>query len=88
MKSLLFKSAWAIFKMENVSFSEALKLAWEHLKSGLKANIVKFNTLVKSKGLGYETVFYDKLMITDIETQSSIYDNEIAYKSMHKTKYF
>jgi len=78
MKSLLFKSAWSIFKMQNVSFSEALKLAWKSIKSGTKAVIVKMNKLVKSSGLGYETIYFNELVFTNIEIKRTVYNNEGA----------
>jgi len=46
-KSTLFKSAHAIFKMQNVTFSEALQMAWEKTKQGVKAIVMKCNRLVK-----------------------------------------
>lgn len=72
MKSLLFKSAWSIFIMQDVTFSQALTLAWSKLKQGVKAVIVKSNKLVKSSGLGYETVFFNELVFTNIKTVSEI----------------
>ena len=75
MKTLLFKSAWSIFKMQNVSFSEALKLAWKIARNGVKAVIVKMNKLVKSSGLGYETIYFNELVFTDIETKRTVYSN-------------
>lgn len=80
MKSLLFKSAWNIFKMQNVTFSEALKLAWKNVKSGLKAVIVKSNKLVKSAGLGFETVYFNELVFTQIKTPHVVCDNSGAAK--------
>lgn len=65
-KSILFKSAHAIFKMQNVTFSEALIKAWRNVKANLKAVIVKSNKLVKSVGLGYETVYFNELVFTQI----------------------
>lgn len=67
MRSLLFKSAWSIFKMQNVTFSEALTLAWSKIKEGVKAVIVKSNRLVKSVGLGYETIYFDELVFQNIK---------------------
>lgn len=67
-KSILFKSAHAIYKMQNVTFSEALTLAWASIKQGVKAIVMKSNRLVKSKGLGYETVYFNELVFTDIVT--------------------
>jgi hypothetical protein len=80
MKSLLFKSAWSIFRMQNVSFSEALKLAWKSIKSGLKAVIVKTNKLVKSSGLGYETISFNELVFTNVDIIKSVYNNDGASK--------
>jgi hypothetical protein len=68
-KSLLMSSAWNIFKMSEVTFSEALSLAWEKIKSGFKAVIVKSNKLVKSAGLGFETVYFNELVFASITTQ-------------------
>lgn len=65
-KSIIFKSAHAIFKMQNVTFSEALTLAWEKVKQGVKAIVMKCNRLVKSKGLGYETVYFNELVFANI----------------------
>ncbi len=62
-------SAWNIFKMSEVTFSEALSLAWEKIKSGFKAVIVKSNKLVKSAGLGFETVYFNELVFASITTQ-------------------
>lgn len=70
MKSILFKSAWSIFRMQNVCFSQALTLAWLKLKEGVKAVVVKSNKLVKSAGLGYETIYFNELLFTNIRTVS------------------
>lgn len=78
MKSLLFKSAWNIFKMQNVSFSEALKLAWKSIKSGSKAVIVRMNKQVKSVGLGYDTIYYNALQFVDIVVKREVYNNDGA----------
>jgi len=78
MKSLLFKSAWSIFRMQNVSFSEALTLAWKSLKQGVKAVIVKSNKLVKSAGLGYETIYFNELVFTNILVSRTVCDNSGA----------
>ena len=75
MKSIIFKSAWAIFRMENVSFSEALKLAWNKAKENTYAYIMKANKLVKSKGLGFETIYFNELSFANIETKKSICTN-------------
>lgn len=78
MKSLLFKSAWSIFRMSNVSFSEALTLAWAKIKEGVKAVIVKSNKLLKSAGLGYETVYFNELVYTKIQISKTVVDNSGA----------
>lgn len=78
MKQILFKSAWSIFKMQNVSFSKALTLAWSKLKQGLKAVIVKSNKLVKSSGLGYETIYFNELVFANILTAVGVVINEGA----------
>lgn len=67
-KQLVMTSAHAIFKMQNVTFSEALTLAWEKTKQGVKAIVMKCNRLVKSVGLGYETVYFNELVFTQIVT--------------------
>ena len=78
MKSLLFKSAWNIFKTNNVSFSSALKLAWKNAKQGLKAVIVKCNKLVKSVGLGYDTIYFNEIVFVNIVTKVQVYNNDGA----------
>lgn len=65
-KSILFKSAHAIYKMQNITFSKALTIAWEKTKQGVKVIVMKCNRLVKSKGLGYETVYFNELVFTQI----------------------
>jgi len=68
-KSILFKSAHAIFKMQNVTFSEALTLAWEKTKQGVKAIVMKCNKQIKSeRWMGYETVYFNELVFTSITT--------------------
>jgi len=66
MKSIIMTSAHKIFKNGNVTFSEALTLAWSYFKKGFKAVIVKMNKLVKSAGLGYETVYFNQLTYVNI----------------------
>jgi len=61
-------SAHAIYKMQNVTFSEALEKAWILIKDGYKAIVMKCNRLVKSVGLGYETVYFNELVFTNITT--------------------
>lgn len=87
MKSPLFKSAWQIFKMQNVSFSQALTLAWSKLKQGLKAVIVKSNKLVKSSGLGYETIYFNELVFANIVTTVGVSSNEGAKHDYGVGKY-
>lgn len=67
-KSIIFRSAHAIYKMQNVTFSKALTLAWASIKKGVKAIVMKCNRLVKSVGLGYETIYFNELVFTDIVT--------------------
>ncbi len=68
-KSILFKSAHAIFKMQNVTFSEALIEAWSSVKKGVKAIVIKCNKLIKSeRWIGYETVYFNELVFTNITT--------------------
>lgn len=67
-KQIVMTSAHAIFKMQKVTFSEALIEAWKHIKQGVKAIVMKCNRLVKSAGLGYETVYFNELVFTDIST--------------------
>jgi hypothetical protein len=78
-KSIIFKSAHAIFKMQNITFSEALTLAWEKVKQGVKAIVMKCNRLVKSIGLGYETVCFNELVFTHIVTPQTtqVYNSAI-----------
>jgi len=65
-KQIVMTSAHAIYKMQNVTFSEALTLAWERIKAGFKAVILKSNKLVKSVGLGYKTVYFNELFFQNI----------------------
>lgn len=80
MKSLLFKSAWAIFKMEKITFSEALKKAWEVTKDGKKAVILKCNKMEKSAGIGYHNVFFNELAFYSIEVVKEKINNSGASK--------
>ncbi len=74
-KQLVMTSAHAIFKMQNVTFSEALIEAWKAIKSGLKAVILKLNKLVKSVGLGYETVYFEQLLYINIAVKRETVNN-------------
>jgi len=66
-KSIIFRSAHAIFKMQNVTFSEALTLAWASIKQGVKAIVMKCNKQIKSdRWIGYETVYFNELVFTNI----------------------
>ena len=70
MKSILFKTAWAIFKMQTITFSDALKEAWKQTKAGFKTVITRLNKLVKSeKWIGFETVYYNALQTLSIEVK-------------------
>lgn len=80
MKSLLFKSAWNIYRMQNITFSQALTMAWSKLKEGVKAVIVKSNKLVKSVGLGYETIYFNELVFQNIKVLRTVCDNSGASK--------
>lgn len=75
MKSIVLKSAWQIFKNGNVTFSEALTLAWSYFKKGFKAVIVKMNKLVKSARLGYETVYFNQLTYANIAVKRESVNN-------------
>jgi len=77
-KQIVMTSAHAIFKMQNVTFSEALTLAWVKVKQGVKAIVMKCNRLVKSKGLGYETVYFNELVYTSVEVLGMVIDNSGA----------
>lgn len=79
MKTKLFKSAWSIFRnTSNISFAEALTLAWEKIKLGLEAVVVKSNKLVKSAGLGYETVYFNELVYKAVAVVASTCNNSAA----------
>jgi len=68
-RSILMTSAHAIFKMQNVTFSEALIEAWEKTKQGVKAIVMKCNKQIKSeRWIGYETVYFNELVFTNITT--------------------
>lgn len=68
-KQIVMTSAHAIFKMQNVTFSEALRESWSKIKQGVKAIVMKCNRLVKSeRWIGYETVYFNELVFTDIVT--------------------
>lgn len=75
-KQIVMTSAHAIYKMQNVTFSEALTLAWASIKQGVKAIVMKCNRLVKSKKLGYETVYFNELVFTNIVVSRE----SVAYK--------
>jgi hypothetical protein len=50
----------------------------EKCKQGLKAVIVKCNKLVKSVGLGYETIYFNEIVFVNIVTKSYILNNDGA----------
>lgn len=77
-KQIVMTSAHAIYKMQNVTFPEALTLAWEKVKQGVKAIVMKCNRLVKSKGLGYETVYFNELVFTNIVVSRTVCNNSGA----------
>ena len=65
--------------MQNVTFSEALTLAWEKTKQGVKAVVFRANKLVKSvRWMGYETIYFDKLTFVDVEIKRTVYNNDGA----------
>lgn len=67
-KQIVMTSAHAIFKMQSVTFSEALKLAWTKVKQGVKAIVMKCNRQVKSeRWIGYKTVYFSYLVFTNID---------------------
>lgn len=68
-KQIVMTSAHAIYKMQNVTFSEALTLAWSKVKQGVKAIVMKCNKQIKSeRWIGYETVYFSELVFTNIVT--------------------
>jgi hypothetical protein len=77
-KQIVMTSAHAIFKMQNVTFSEALTLAWKKTKQGVKAIVMKCNRLVKSVGIGYETVYFNELVFTNIVVSRESVNNSGA----------
>jgi len=80
-KQIVMTSAHAIFKMQNVTFSEALKLAWASIKQGVKAIVMKCNRQVKSeRWIGYETVYFNELVYTSVELLRVVVDNSGASK--------
>jgi len=87
-KSIIFKSAHAIFKMQNVTFSEALTLAWAKVKQGVKAIVMKCNRLVKSVGLGYETVYFNELVFQSIVVSRESVDYNPAVEKWYDGKTF
>lgn len=88
MKQILMKSAWSIFKMQKVSFSQALTLAWSKLKQGLKAVIVKSNKNVKStRWMGYETIYFNELVFANIVTAEWVVSNDGAKHDYGVGKY-
>jgi len=81
-KQIVMTSAHAIFKMQNVTFSEALTLAWEKTKQGVKAIVMKCNRLVKSeRWIGYETVYFTELFFQSIVvSRESVAYNPVVEK--------
>lgn len=64
--------------MQNVTFSEALIEAWSLVKNNTMAYVLKSNKLVKSVGLGYETVYFNELCYASIVTKIEVVDNSVA----------
>lgn len=77
-KKIVMTSAHAIYKTQNVTFSEALIEAWILVKANTMAYVMKVNKLVKSVGLGYDTVYFDQLNYKSIITKIEIVDNSGA----------
>ena len=78
-KQLVMTSAHAIFKMQNVTFSEALQIAWKIIKNGVKAIVMKCNKQIKSeRWIGYETVCFNELVFTNIFVSKTVCNNSGA----------
>jgi len=78
-KQIVMTSAHAIFKMQNVTFSEALTLAWSKTKQGVKAIAMKCNKQIKSeRWIGYETVYFNELVFQSIVVSRTVCDNSGA----------
>ena len=78
-KQLVMTSAHAIYKMQNVTFSEALILAWASIKQGVKAIVMKCNKQIKSeRWIGYETVYFNELVFTNIVVSRTVCNNSGA----------
>lgn len=60
-KSTLFKSAHAIYKMQNVTFSEALTIAWKAIKNEVKVYIRETYLKVKLLSFSKNGLHSDKL---------------------------
>jgi len=72
-KQIVMTSAHAIYKMQKVTFSEALTLAWQKVKQGVKAIVMKCNRQVKSeRWIGYETVYFNELVFTNIVVSRTV----------------
>ena len=87
-KQIVMTSAHAIYKMQNVTFSEALTIAWEKTKQGVKAIVMKCNKLVKSVGLGYETVYFNELVFTNIDPSIETLNYNPAIEKWYDGKTF
>lgn len=77
-KQIVMTSAHAIYKMQNVTFSEALTEAWSLVKNNTTAYVLKSNKVVKIIGLGYETVYFNELCYASIVTKIEVVDNSGA----------
>lgn len=82
-KQILMTSAHAIFKMQNVTFSEALIEAWSLYKNNTMSYVMKVNKQVKSIGLGYETVYFEQLNYKSIVTPKK----SVAYNASIEMDY-
>lgn len=78
MKSEVFKSAWNIFRMENVSFSEALTIAWQKFKSGVRVLIAKLNRTVKTGKFMTRQESFLSLVEQSIKAKRVVVDNSGA----------
>lgn len=84
MKSLLFKSAWNLVRINKISFSEALTLAWKALKNEVK--IVVTESWNKIKRISFskngktsdriENVITAEVVVVDNSGAAAYYDGK------------
>jgi hypothetical protein len=76
-KSEIFRKAWAIAKGNLVSFSKALKAAWNMAKDSFSYDPKKIN-FIKTEGKIVARFNYDKYFVSRIKTFSKAFawDNE------------